>query len=193
MLSSRAIKLARKRMCYMVNGEYGLDGGASLAVVGALTWKGALLATAADGVQFGGAIPYDLDRTKPVGVRAQWAHQAAAVGARTITFTALYKTYGPGAAMAAAATALDTVIAAQAPTAGATAVFQYGTRGIIAAGKVQPTDLFWAFRVTMSAFNAAFTENKYLLGLELDYMPRFAMGPRAQYDQAPGGMEDWRA
>lgn len=150
-------------------------------VVGAnIDVQGLLLAAANDGVEFFGMIPYDVDITKPIGLRCWWTSEAAAVATRTITFRIRYGKVGAGAAIPAVTTALDTVITAQAPT-GTAAALERGNRGVIDANKFVETDFFWGFEILMTAFDAAFTENKYLLGLEVDYVPRKTAGPgRAQ-------------
>lgn len=165
------------------------NGNPRVVPVSSLNVNGLLLTTAADGIEFCEPIPTDLDVTKPVGVNAVWTSEAAAVGARTITFTALYKTIADQVALATAATALDTVIAAQAPKGTSLAV-QRGNRGVIAASKIGKTDFLWIWKVTMSAFDASFTENKYLLGLEVDYMPRPLYGRRQRRDRVISGLED---
>lgn len=138
--------------------------------------QGLLLAAANNGVEYFGMIPFDLDPSKEIGLRCWWSHGAAAVTTRTITFRVQYGKVGANATIPAVTTALNTLITAQAPV-GVVATLQRGNRGIINADQVVSTDFFWGFEVVMSAFDAAFTEAKYLLGLEIDYMPRKTYGP----------------
>ena len=140
--------------------------------VEALGMTGMLMTTAADEVSHFMMMPYDLDNTQTVGVRVWWTSAAAAVGLRTITWQVRFLAINAGTtALVAPATALNTTIAAQAP-AGTTSVIERTGRGIINADTFADTVEAVALRVDMSAFDAAFVENKYLLGLELDYWPR---------------------
>lgn len=145
--------------------------------VAALNWSGLLVTTANDGVEFYMPPPPDLDRFQPIGVRCLWTSEAAAVGARDITWAVKYKVFTQGTVLAAPATALDTTITAQAPT-GTSKAFEVGNRGIINAKSIAASTRMLGWQILMSAFNGAFTENKYLLGLELDYTRRlWATGP----------------
>lgn len=168
------------------------NGTPRLSPVSTLAMTGLLLTTAADGIEFCGMIPFDCDVTKPIGVRAWWTSEAAAVGDRTITFAATYKTFAADAALAAADTALNTVIAAQAPK-GTSKALQQGNRGIINANTITTAKRFWSWKVLMSAFDAAFVERKYLLGVEIDYLPYYLAGPRQVRDNAPAYTADTRA
>lgn len=153
------------------------NGTPRLVAVGGATVdvQGLLLAVADDGVEYFGMIPYDIDISKEIGVRCWWTHEAAAVGARTITFRVQYGKVGANATIPVVTTAMDTLITAQAPV-GTANTLQRGNRGIIAKDKLAKADFFWGFEVLMTAFDAAFTEAKYLLGLEIDYMPRMTYG-----------------
>lgn len=156
-----------------------------------LNMNGLLMVAANDGIEFCEPIPQDLDVTKKVGFSVVWTSEAAAVGARTITFLAKYSTFGDQVALAQAATALDTVIAAQAPK-GTSLALQRGLRGLINANKINKTDFMWSWLVTMSAFDASFTENKYVLGFEIDYMSRPFYGRRGRDRASPSWLEDQR-
>lgn len=146
-------------------------------VVGAaIDVQALLLAVADDGVEYFGMVPWDVDITKEIGLRAWWTSEAAAVGARDITFRVQYGKVGANGVIPAVTTALDTLVTAQAPF-GTSLTLQRGNRGVIKANKLVKTDFFWGFEVLMTAFNAAFAENKYLLGLEIDYVPRKTQGP----------------
>lgn len=151
------------------------DGNPRIVPIGSLQMSGLLVAAANDGVRFCRKIPYDLDRHEEVGVRCWWTSAAVAVETRTLTWRVRYGSQVAGAVLAAPATALGTPIAAQAPTGVGLAV-ERGNRGIIPARTFVAETVFWAFEVLMTAFAAAFTEYKFLLGLEIDYMPRLTVG-----------------
>lgn len=146
------------------------------AIPGNVDCQGLLCVLAADGVEYFGMIPYDLDPSKEVGFRVWWSSAAAAVGARTITWGVKRGLTKANAIPAVVTTALDTTITAQAPT-GTANVLQRGNRGIMSANTVLLDHFFWGFEILMAAFDAAFTEDKFMLGLEIDYMPRKTEGP----------------
>lgn len=154
------------------------NGTPRIVPVGALNISGLLLGLANDGVLTYGRIPHDIDKAFPVGVRCWWTSAAADVGDRTITFAVTYGKYAIDAALADPATALSTPILVQPPKGVALALQRTpdASRGIINAGVFLETDYFWAFKVLMGAFHADFSEAKYLLGLELDYMPNKTIG-----------------
>ncbi len=149
-----------------------------------------LLVNANDGVLYTGMVPYDIDPSKELGVRPIWISNAAAVGARSITFAATYGfgTITPattsnapsaGSALADPATVLDTTITVDTPV-GTNLAFQRGPRGVVNATTLLllgPNIFWWSWKILMTAFNAAFVENKYLLGIEIDYNLRKTFGP----------------
>jgi hypothetical protein len=146
-----------------------------------LNMTGLIFTAAGDAVEFDTMIPYDWDLQFEIGVRVVWTSNAAAIGARTITWAVTYGVVGiPGVAVVSAATALDAAIAAQAPS-GVNNALERGVRGVIAQSSVRTnfinTSYWMSWKVSMAAFNAAFVENKYYLGLEVDYMPRRTYGP----------------
>lgn len=154
--------------------------------INALGLMGLLCASAGDDIRHTMLIPSDLDRAKPVYFRAHWASAAAAVGARTITWKVMYKALVPGTtALAAPSTVLDTPIAAQAPK-GTAYTIERSPAGVLNRGSLLGTNkdaLMWSLILEMDAFDAAFVENKYLLGLELEYTPKLSnyskSGPEA--------------
>lgn len=140
---------------------------------------GLLCASAGDDIRHTMLIPADLDREKPVYFRAHWTSLAAAVGARTITWKVMLKTLIPGTtALAAPSTTLDTAIAAQAP-AGTAYTIERSPAGVLNKNKLLGSNanaLMWSLICEMDAFDASFVENKYLLGLELEYSPKLSNG-----------------
>ena len=128
-------------------------------------------------------IPWDLDRHQATRARVWWACESV-TAADTILWAVLYKVLTAGTtAIAAPATALDTVI--NAATLGTTTakVIQASSWGIINAGKIVNTANLIGLLVKLSNFAAGLTEDKYLLGLELEYTRRTANTPR---NQLPG-------
>lgn len=145
------------------------------AIPGNVDHQGLLCVLAADGVEYFGMIPYDIDVSKPVGFRVWWSSAAAAVGNRTITWGVKRGLTKASAAPAVVTTALDTTITAQAPVGTANAL-QRGNRGIMSADTILRDHFFWGFEVLMAAFHADFTEDKFMLGLEIDYAVRATFG-----------------
>lgn len=144
--------------------------------IGSLGLAGMLMAAAADDVRHTMIVPSHWNRHHDIGVRVIWSSEAAAVGDRDVTWKFLYLELTPGTtALAAPATALDTVITAQAP-AGTAKVIERGNQGIIAANSIADAALYWSFLVEMDAIDAAFTENVYLLGVEFEYVPVLTPG-----------------
>lgn len=130
--------------------------------------------TAGDDVRHMMPVPQDWSRNHPIQVRMIWSSEAAAVGARTITWKFLYKLLIPGTtAIAAPSTALDTVIIAQAPL-GTAFTLERSPAGIL-----QPPGLGYnenahiIFLCENDAFDAAFTENKVFHGVEFEYTPNY--------------------
>lgn len=164
------------------------NGTPRLADVQALNMTGLIVASDSDGVEMCGMIPSDLDYTRTLGCRVVWASNAAAVGSRTLLFEAKYKKYTLGAAAAAsnagalavAATALNTILVAQAPT-GSVKTIERTARGIINANTFTKLDYFWSWLLIAKTITS-FTESKWILGMELDYVPRIFAGRRAALD-----------
>lgn len=137
-------------------------------------------ASAGDDIRSSIDIPWDLDRHNPVRVRAKWASEAAAVGSRSITWKVLYGAIGAEAdPVAAPATALSTPIAADVPL-GTAKMVQWSPWGVISAGSIAKTKDTLNFLVEMDAFDGSFTEDKYLLGLQIEYTRRVVNTPRNQ-------------
>ena len=145
----------------------------------ALAMTGMLMTTDGDDVQHVMMLPSDLDRNHTMGVRVHWTSAAAAVGSRALLWRVRFLPVTAGTtALILPATALDTAIAAQAP-AGTSSVIERTGRGIINASTLAAARTHIAWRVEAQTITS-FTENKYLLGLEIDYVPRMT---QTRYDQ----------
>lgn len=153
--------------------------GAGLPVMKEITTlglSGLLMEEAGDDVRHFMRIPSHWDRNHPIYVRAIWSSLAAAVGDRDITWKFLYALLTANTtALAAPATALDTALVAD-PPVGTSKTLQATADGIINAGTIADANTHISFLMEMDAFDAAFTEDKYLLGVEFDYTPRFGRG-----------------
>lgn len=168
------------------------NGNPRLVAIDTLFMSGLLVTAANDGIEFFKLIPYELDRSFLVGVRPIWTHNTlAAITGRSVTWAAKHKVYTPAAAstkgkvgtLAAAATALDTTIGSQAVAAVTTLTLMRGNRGIIKAAKLGKLDWGWTWQVLATAITGfAGGEYVYLLGLEVDYVPRRVTGRRATRD-----------
>jgi hypothetical protein len=167
-----------------------LGGATANSTVTATGASGLLVATAGDGIGITWRLPGDVDRKWPIGFRVHWTCLAAAVGARTITWAVTYKLFddpiAPGATtgvalIASPGTALDTTIALDIPF-GTAAAYQQSPRGLMNAANMTKNSCFMQLFVTMSAFNAALVENKYGLGLDIDYVPRTFIGRNTPKD-----------
>ena len=69
-------------------------------------------------------------------------------------------------------TALDTAIVADIPVGTANAQ-QMSAKGILSGGAIAATDQFMMLLVEMDAFDAALSEDKWFLGLEIEYTPLY--------------------
>jgi hypothetical protein len=142
-----------------------------LTEIGATGAVGLLMTSALNDVRHFMKIPSHWDRNHKVDVRFIWSSEAAAVGARDITWVFKYAFLTPGTtAIAAPVSALT--FAAQAPTGTAKVLERSPTaKEWDLSGQVS-TVMYLHLMAQMSAFNAALSENKYLIGLEFEYTPR---------------------
>lgn len=148
-------------------------GNALLEEIGTTGLMALVMVSAADDIAHTMIVPSDWDRHQPIYVRVIWASEAAAVGDRDITWKFMYAELTPGVtAIAAPTTVLDTVLVAQAPLGTAKTFERSATAGKINANAIADASLYWSFIVEMDAFDAAFTEDKYLIGVELEYTPK---------------------
>lgn len=125
--------------------------------------------------------PIDMDLTNEVTAYVHWASEAAAVGNRDITWAVLHNfNVVPGTATVAAS-ATTVAMTVQAPT-GTTETYErtsgkdlFGTSTTkLTRAQVNARPIL-KMGVKMQAFDAAFTENKFFLGLELEYTVRRGM------------------
>lgn len=120
-------------------------------------------------------IPPKWDRNHPICVRVVWSSEAAAVGSKSLTWKIQYAlsqidvTAGFGTVAG-----LDTDIAADTPK-GTAKTLQLTENGIINAGSLASAMTHIAFWVLLSVVTS-FLDVKYLLGLEIEYTPRFGRG-----------------
>jgi hypothetical protein len=139
---------------------------------------GLLVSTANDGIRHMMPIPRYWDRKQPISARVWWTCEAAAVGARTITFSISITHIATNGATTLK-TALPTALAwdAQAPK-GTSTVPQVGAfLEVAAGGAIAAADELLYFSLFMSAFNAALSEAKYIQGIEFEYTPRWSPFP----------------
>lgn len=127
-------------------------------------------------------IPHHWDLRHDIGVNVVWTSSAAAVGARSIDWTLTYRQLILDVSqITLTKVALDTAIAQDVPI-GTSLIPQMTPQGKFAAGALQNSNTvndFLALVLTLTAFDAAFTEDKFLLGLAFEYTPNF--GYQRQY------------
>jgi hypothetical protein len=151
--------------------------------IGTTGLVGVLMDTDGDLVSTLWPFPWDYDVKQPMGISVHWASAAAAVAARDIDWIVTYSQIAKDAALVTPATALDTVIAQQAPV-GVARAHQLTSRGIINGGKFAPSTLglgsgkfpLLSLRVELDTFDVTFSEDKFFLGLLIDYAPKRTEG-----------------
>lgn len=161
---------------YGVNWEGSHTGAPISKEISTFGINGILLDTATDTVQHDAAIPYDLDPRHPVYMRVVWTSGSTDV-TDTVGWVVKYKQLVPNVtALATAATALDSTIAAMdVPVATAYALCKTGW-GRINGGTITDTAEHWVLYVEMNTFDAGLAEDKFFLGLEVAYTPRRLQG-----------------
>lgn len=132
---------------------------------------GCLMTAAGDDVRQWVRIPGDLDPQYNVYARVHWTSAAAAVGARDITWKVMYHALLVNSTVAAPSTVLNKVIPVDTPT-GTAHQWQMTDEGVINGGVLSERTEMLGLIVEMDAFNAALSESKYFMGLELRYTPR---------------------
>ena len=121
------------------------------------------------------ALPYDVDLNQDIRFRVHWT-SGSATTADTITWKVFYRGIVPDTTtIAAAATALDTVIA-QDTVAGAY-IWQATSWGVLKGGTLAHNVEKLMLQVKLDAFAARRTENIFPLGLEMAYSPKRLRGP----------------
>lgn len=153
-------------------------------------FTGLLLGAAGDDVRHAMPFPRHWDRQHDIDVRFWWC---SALNGSVTTQTAGWKFLYSGlvansGVIAAPATALDTVIAAD-PPIGVAYTLQQSEWGTINARTIGPTVDWFAFIAELDAIGGTFTEAKYLLGVEFQYTLRLGNDP--YHLRVPG--ETWVA
>ena len=158
------------------NGEalVGLDVGApQIAEVSTFGFGGVEIAAAGDSLTTLDLwLPPHFDPEQEIGVRVLWTTNGAVAASDAITWLVTYKQSDVGEALAAPATALDTVIASASPVT-TTLLLRRTARGIINANKFDYTArqgaLAWNVEAdVLTGFSA---DEVVFLALELDYVP----------------------
>ena len=118
----------------------------------------------------------DIDVAQEIGVRVLWVNNGVVATSDSVTWLVTYDQVDVGEAMAAASTALDTVIAAQSPSATTTLILKKTSRGIINAATFDNTARAGGITFSVEAdVLSGFSANEVVfLGLEIDYIPRRA-------------------
>ena len=139
-------------------------------------WSGLRMQAAGDTARSMVMLPYDLDPRAAVGCRVHWTH-GSATAADTIDWVVTYQQRREDEIIAAAATALNTVVAQDTVGAGLAHAWKRTARGIInantltfAGDNVTTLGLSMAIEMDGTAIDLA-AEGVWLLGLELDYWP----------------------
>jgi hypothetical protein len=122
-------------------------------------------------------IPKNWDRRNDILVRVVWTSASSTV-ADTITWKFLYSEIGSGATIIAPATALDTVLVID-NVLGTTKCHKTAS-GVIKGGSINDTADFLPFLVDMEAFAGGLSEDKWLLGVEFEYTPRFGRSIKSE-------------
>lgn len=138
--------------------------------------------TPTDGADWVSEIPYDLDPTHEIGLTVLWTKgQTGATHLTSATWAVLYKAFKTGTQLITAATALTTAITAQTVTNTDDMLLYRSPRGIISptdiATNIAQTAWLWSFRVQLAQATGQNTDLIWMLGLEVDYMPRRTYGP----------------
>lgn len=125
-------------------------------------------------------IPYGLDRTWPVGFRVAWT-TGSSTAADTANWIVSHRALSEGSTLLSANTALAT----SSDNATATAFqFLLSPRVELAANTLAIANRALALNVELDAIAAGLTEQVFLLGLEVDYMPRLTYGAGVGFDRA---------
>ena len=135
---------------------------------------GLLIGAAADmGSYMDLEFPSVADPTEEIGVRCIWAPNAAVSTTDRIHFVVQYDQVDIGEPMVTAATALDTAIATQGPSATTALLLHRTSRGVINADKFDFTarqgGILW--EVNAGTWTGFEPTDVIFLGLELDYIP----------------------
>lgn len=156
-------------------GIVGMDDGAPLiAEVSTFGVSGIEIAAAGDSFSvLDLTLPPKIDPEEEIGVRVLWTTNGAVATTDAITWLVTYKQFDVGEALAAASTALSTVIASQSPAATTTLLLKRTGRGKINKNVFDHTfrkgGLIWNVEAdVLTGFSA---NEVVFLGLEIDYIP----------------------
>lgn len=134
-----------------------------------------LMDTAGDVIDTNWSLPADVDLKKDIKFRVHWTSGSADT-ADTITWKVFYKAIVPDTTtIAAASTALDTVIAEDTVIGAYT--WQVTSWGVLKAGTLALNTEALMLQVEMDAFAVGLSEDKFPLGLEMAYSPKRMRGP----------------
>lgn len=136
---------------------------------------GILMDTAGDVIDTNLSLPYDVDIAKDIKFRVHWT-SGSSTTADTITWKVFYKPIVPDSTtIAAASTALDTVIAED--TVAGAYTWQATSWGVLKGGTLAANVEKLMIQVELDAFAAGLTENIFPLELEIAYSPKRLRGP----------------
>ena len=148
----------------------------ALVEIGTLGFMGLKMAALGDDVRHVMPVPSNWDRHQDIRVRAIWATESVTTADRVV-WKFLYDELTPDVTeLVAPATALDTVIAADAPIATAKTLLR-SPAGIINAKSIADTELYWSFLLESDAQTGnPLTDGVYLLGVEFEFSPKHGPG-----------------
>lgn len=133
-----------------------------------------LMDTAGDVIDHNMQLPHDVDINKHIYFRVHWT-SGSSTTADTIDWKVFYKAIVPDSTtIAAASTALDTVIAQDTVIGAYT--WQTTAWGVLKGGTLAVNVEALMLQVEMDAFAAGLTEDKFPLGLEMMYSPKRLRG-----------------
>lgn len=150
------------------------SGNPPLTEIGVSGCVALLMSTASHDIRTCFAIPTWWDRRHSIRFRVHWTSEAEAVGDRTIDWRVWYRTVKPGDAILMPTEFLHTPIPTSLAPTGVARALEVTDWGVLNAKAIGDDDVMLVVGVEMDAFNASFVENKYVVGLELEYTPRFS-------------------
>lgn len=137
--------------------------------VNSLRFNGCLMAAANDDVRHFMRIPTNWDRDNNIYVRFIFV-TGSADDTDSITWKFLYGLLTPGVdAVAAPATALDTVLVSEDVTGTANTLERTATRGVLLGGTIPDADLYWTFLCELDAIDGGLAEDVLFMGVEFEY------------------------
>lgn len=190
-------RLKRKTAYYPYDSGHGLLGASGVSVgahtgapvqqeIGTLGVVGLLKDTAGDMFNMITPVPRDLNVTQPIGVRVVYV-TGSSTAADTVNWIVKYSVISAGEAIVVGATALNTTIASDTVSGVANAI-ELSPRGVINGNTVTETEMtglsFISWNIEMDAFAAGLSEDKFFMGLLIDYVPKRAQGHPSTYNPA---------